>query len=726
MSRELRILHLADTHIGAALPSRPRVDRARRGDDLIASYRAALDRADEHEVDLVLHAGDVFDRPDPSGPALAAATAPLLDLASRGIPVVVIPGNHERSVLPASLLLQHPRIHVLDRPRTLSLKIRGQRVSVTGLPCVRRGVANCFAERLAESDWRRNRGDCHLLVLHQTLDSATCGPIGYRFRSGVDVLDRDQVPGGFDYVALGHIHRHQMLAPPSNAGLPLVYAGSTDRISFAERDEPKGCVLIRERGGRLVPTFLEHPVRAMCVVPIDVTDLTRDGIIAAVHEGVAQLPDQATVAIRLSGSARPRTLARLRLAQRIAAVRPDLLVRISMQHVEMRAAERGPTVADGDPLATLPAVVGPPVEVARDDLRDLPDQCGTYLLRDARGTVIYVGKSKRVRTRIRGHLRPSSGSNLYTGWTDKIQAALVRPAAGELEALLAEAILVAHLRPAFNRQMRMWSRYCYLTEDPERFRQLQVCRDRAPDRLVCHGPFRSRWSAEAIARELAESLQLAACPAEQPGLPLLNGMAAGMLCQRFYDRQCGGPCAGRITSADYAARIETRRALLHGAPEAEALVLAAEASLPETPPEQADPVERQARRRAETLRLAFDTGRLHRRALELRGGLLLLPAGAPGCVAAVILRSPIPRMQRLALERPPLRRVLAGLGSPPDGPLAKQELDLYATILRTLDSDPQAGLAWSASAARTLGPEGVRRAVESHRPEWFRVGTPGV
>ncbi|RMF76225.1 MAG: DNA repair exonuclease, partial [Planctomycetota bacterium] len=334
MSRGLRILHIADSHIGAGMPDRPRKSGRRRGDDIIDSYRRVLQRAREFDVDLVLHAGDVFDRPDPSPSLIAVACEPLLSLAADGIPVVVTPGNHERSILPNSLLLSHQNVYILARPRTIVLKLRGCRVAVTGMPCIRRQSAQRFPAALAETNWEAAKADCRVLLLHQTIESATCGPAGYRFRSGEDVIERDAIPAAFDYVALGHIHRMQCLEPTLFDGAPLVYAGSPDRISFAERDEPKGCMLVEERGGGLAARFLEHDVRPMRIVALDVTGLRRDELVNAVSESVASLPPRALARVRLTGRATRDVVRGLRLARHCCELRPDASVAVSMEAVE--------------------------------------------------------------------------------------------------------------------------------------------------------------------------------------------------------------------------------------------------------------------------------------------------------------------------------------------------------------------------------------------------------
>jgi DNA repair exonuclease SbcCD nuclease subunit len=60
--RVVRILFLADTHLGIDLPRRPRIERRRRGHDFFANYERALQAARALAVDAVVHGGDVFYR----------------------------------------------------------------------------------------------------------------------------------------------------------------------------------------------------------------------------------------------------------------------------------------------------------------------------------------------------------------------------------------------------------------------------------------------------------------------------------------------------------------------------------------------------------------------------------------------------------------------------------------------------------------------------------------
>ncbi|NIP81416.1 MAG: metallophosphoesterase, partial [Gemmatimonadetes bacterium] len=98
-----------------------------RGHDFQANYEAALAPALSGEVDVVVHGGDLFHR-SRVGPGLAyQALAPLVRVADAGVPVYLVPGNHERSRIPHARFARHPGIHVFDRPRAIGVVVRGVR-----------------------------------------------------------------------------------------------------------------------------------------------------------------------------------------------------------------------------------------------------------------------------------------------------------------------------------------------------------------------------------------------------------------------------------------------------------------------------------------------------------------------------------------------------------------------------------------------------------------------
>jgi exonuclease SbcD len=240
-----RVLFLSDTHLGLDLPRRPRVARRRRGPELFAAFESALAPALRGEADLVVHGGDLFFRSRVPPGLVARALAPLTALADRGIPVCVVPGNHERSRIPRPLLVSHPRLFVLDRPRTVPVTVAGLTVALAGFPFVRHGLRERFRELLESTGWRDVEADVRLLCLHQCVEGATVGPRGYVFRGADDVIRAGDLPGGFAAILCGHVHRHQVLGADRRGrrlAAPVLYAGSTERTSFAERDETKGFV----------------------------------------------------------------------------------------------------------------------------------------------------------------------------------------------------------------------------------------------------------------------------------------------------------------------------------------------------------------------------------------------------------------------------------------------------------------------------------------------------
>ncbi len=239
---DIRILLCADTHLGFDEPIRPRVERRRRGADFFANFQRVLDEARTRRVDLVVHGGDLFFRSRVPGRIVDRVYAMLRAFAEGGIPILIVPGNHERSVLPTSLFLSHPNIHVFAEPETKLFDVAGTRIAFTGIPSVRGHVGRRFRSLLASTRWAESACDVRFLCLHQTVEGARVGPADFTFRAGEDVVSIADIPCEFDAVLAGHIHRRQVLKRPRPDGtsVPVVYPGSIERTSFAERLEPKG------------------------------------------------------------------------------------------------------------------------------------------------------------------------------------------------------------------------------------------------------------------------------------------------------------------------------------------------------------------------------------------------------------------------------------------------------------------------------------------------------
>ena len=228
-----------------------------------------------------------------------AALAPLKRLAESGVQVLLVPGNHERSRMPFPLLALHERLHVFDRPRTLVLEARGVRVAFMGFPYTH-DIRRRFPEIIGALNRESVSADLRVLCLHQCIAGATCGPGNFTFRFGPDVIRTADLPRNVAVTLSGHIHRHQVLHPAG--GPPIIYAGSTERTSFAEAPETKGFVVLElARSGLRAFDFRPLPARTMVTRSVsfdDADDMTMYGHLAAAIEST---PWDAVVQLRVTG-----------------------------------------------------------------------------------------------------------------------------------------------------------------------------------------------------------------------------------------------------------------------------------------------------------------------------------------------------------------------------------------------------------------------------------------
>ena len=305
----VRILFLADTHLGFDLPVRPRIKRRRRGDDFLANYATALRPALAGEVDLVVHGGDVFNRSGPVASLAYQAFEPLTRVADRGVPVFIVPGNHERGRLPHIRFAQHPGIHVFDEPRTFVAEVRGLRVALAGFPSDRDAVRARFTQLLEATRWRDIAADARLLCLHQCIEGSTVGPANYTFTTAADVVRCADLPSGFEVVLSGHIHRHQVLTRDLRGrvlGTPVLYPGSIERTSIAEADEDKGFLLIEIALGdgqtRVSWQFQSLPARPLVRCALDIDSCSDSELEARLRALLASAPPDAVLTITVDGT----------------------------------------------------------------------------------------------------------------------------------------------------------------------------------------------------------------------------------------------------------------------------------------------------------------------------------------------------------------------------------------------------------------------------------------
>jgi len=305
----IRVLLLADTHLGVDLPFRPRIERRRRGHDFFANFERALQPALDGEVDLVVHGGDLLYRSRVPPALVEMAMAPLVRVADRGTPVYLVPGNHERSRIPLHLWTAHPNLHIFDRPRTFLYDGPPGPLALSGFPFAR-AVRDQFSHLVAETGFGEQRSIPSLLCIHQAVEGAQVGVSNYTFRVGPDVVAGADIPSGLAAVLSGHIHRAQVLTHDLGGhplAAPVVYPGSVERTSFAEREEPKGYLLLAldttsQPGGALGGlSFVPLPARPMVALDFAPAAPGAGAVASELAGELEALDPESIVRIRLTG-----------------------------------------------------------------------------------------------------------------------------------------------------------------------------------------------------------------------------------------------------------------------------------------------------------------------------------------------------------------------------------------------------------------------------------------
>lgn len=314
----MRVLHTSDWHVG----------RTFHGRDLLADQAAALraiaDVVADRRVDVVVVAGDLFDRAVPSADAVGVAGVALEQIRAAGAVLVVVPGNHDSAARlgHAAAFAAHGGLHL--------------RTTVGGIGCPvvlpdEAGPVAFYGVPYLEPDVCREplgaTGRGHEAVLSAALDRVRANLatrpagtrsvlLGHAFVVGgqpsgsertITVGGVETVPAGvfagLDYVALGHLHSVQQVADR------VRYSGSPLPYSFGERSSRKAVLLVElGPGGEVGVERVELPVvRPLSQLSGDLPDLLSD----RVHEGVSTH----YLSVRLTDPVRPLDAMR-RLQQR--------------------------------------------------------------------------------------------------------------------------------------------------------------------------------------------------------------------------------------------------------------------------------------------------------------------------------------------------------------------------------------------------------------------------
>ena len=199
------------------------------------------------------------------------------------------------------------------------------------------------------------------------------------------------------------------------------------------------------------------------------------------------------------------------------------------------------------------------LERLRDKANSLPLSPGVYIMKGSDGTVIYVGKSKRLKNRVTTYF---TGNN-HTFKTAKM-VSLVEDfdyivCKTEIEALTLENVLIKKHSPKYNIKLKDSKSYPYIKVTNEEFPRLFVTRERRADRARYYGPYQSSASAHAALDAVMRIFTLATC---KRAFPRAIGQERPCIYKDM--GRCIAPCTGRVEGIEYRSLVKCAEGVLDG------------------------------------------------------------------------------------------------------------------------------------------------------------------
>jgi DNA repair protein SbcD/Mre11 len=340
----MKIIHCADLHIG--VETYGSIDAATGLNTRVLDELRALDAVIRYAIkvkaDVVVFCGDVYKNREPSPTYQREFARRVLRLSEAKIPLVIVPGNHD---LPGNDskansvdifgVLQVDHVYIAEVASTFSIKTKSGMLQVGCLPWRRRFQqdAESINTVLADIAQSIDPGYPAILAAHAAVSGSVAGT-----EKGMSIGTDPVIPlilianPVYDYVALGHIHRRQVLSENP----PVVYSGSLERLDFGDEGDEKGFYEVDIEPGpapRKV-SYQFHPIEARKFLTLDfevkegaAPDPTGD-VLAAISVRADDLRD-AIVRIKISIPESMKGL--LRESEIVRALKPAYSVKFAIE-----------------------------------------------------------------------------------------------------------------------------------------------------------------------------------------------------------------------------------------------------------------------------------------------------------------------------------------------------------------------------------------------------------
>jgi len=246
----MKLLHFADIHIGMENYAKldPETGLSTRLLDFLNTFDFIVDIAISQKVDAVVFAGDAYKTRDPNPTQQRGFGERIKKIAKAGIPVILVVGNHDTpnaegkaNTLDIYSALEIDNVWISRKPELLEISTNSGNLQIITLPWLHKDEYKSVGDKLKSLYDKIKSNSPAIFLSHCEVEGASYGS-----EKGMAIANDVTVPlpllqdKRLSYVALGHIHKHQILSKD-----PLVvYAGSPHRIDFGEEKEDKGIILV--------------------------------------------------------------------------------------------------------------------------------------------------------------------------------------------------------------------------------------------------------------------------------------------------------------------------------------------------------------------------------------------------------------------------------------------------------------------------------------------------
>lgn len=278
----MRFLHISDLHIGKVVNDFSMLEEQK----LILEQLVSL--AAENKVDALVIAGDIYDRAIPPGEAVSLFDQFLTKLSDQEIQIIMISGNHDspERISFGEHLLCARGVHIAGVWNRQAKRVLLGDTEFVLLPFFKpvreeETDSNSAVARALERYWQQEQEESlekqRVLITHFFVTDQGKEPALSESETTIHVGGLDNVEAslfdGFDYVALGHIHRCQQIGE-----WPVWYSGSTLKYSFGECGQEKCALLVNLEEHRAEVTRLPlHPAKEFRIIRGSLEELLRQG-----------------------------------------------------------------------------------------------------------------------------------------------------------------------------------------------------------------------------------------------------------------------------------------------------------------------------------------------------------------------------------------------------------------------------------------------------------------